>query len=69
MLVNIIGSISTTFASDRSGVPFSGADLKNINALNKIERKDDVMGASRKALQEMTEKERQMGYQSIWALQ
>ena len=61
--------ISTTFASDRFGVRFSEADPKNIKALNKIIRNDDLMAAFRKAFQEMMEKERQMGCQAVWAMQ
>jgi hypothetical protein len=54
---------------DEKGVPFSESELKDINVLNKIIRKDDLMLAMKKALKEQDAKEKEMGYTAIWGLQ
>ena len=54
---------------DEKGVPFSASELKDINVLNKIIRKDDLISAMKKALKEQEAKEKELGYQSIWNLQ
>ena len=53
-------------ASD--GVPFSESEFQNINALNRIVRKDDLMKAFRQGLKALQSKEQEMGYEKIWAL-
>lgn len=55
-------------ASSPRGVSFSEAELQDINALNRIVRKDDLMRALTQALDELEAKERELGYQAIWAL-
>ncbi|MCK9211933.1 MAG: hypothetical protein M0P61_13920 [Ignavibacteriaceae bacterium] len=55
--------------SDEKGVPFSESEFKDINALNKIIRKDDIISAFKKALKEQEAKEKELGYQAIWNLQ
>ncbi len=52
-----------------TGVPFSEAEFANINALNKIIRKDDLIGMFKKSLQDLAKKEKEEGYEAIWKLQ
>lgn len=52
-----------------AGVPFSEAEFSNINALNRITRKDDMMKMLAKGLKSLGQKEKEMGYDDIWALQ
>jgi hypothetical protein len=55
--------------SDEKGVPFVDSEFKDINALNKIIRKDDLLAAMKKALKEQEAKEKELGYEAIWGLQ
>lgn len=55
--------------SDETGVPFADSEFKDINALNKIIRKDDLIAALRQALKDQETKEKELGYNSIWKLQ
>lgn len=50
------------------GKAFSEAEFNDINALNRIVRKDDIMNAFRKALDDLRDKEVERGYDKIWAL-
>ena len=50
------------------GKPFSEAEFNDINALNRIARKDDVMNAMREALTQLRTKEVERGYDKIWSL-
>lgn len=54
---------------DEKGVPFNDSEFKDINALNKIIRKDDLISAMKKAFKEQEAKEKELGYHSIWSLQ
>jgi hypothetical protein len=54
---------------DDLGVPFGDSELKDINMLNKIIRKDDLLAAMRKTLKEQELKEKELGYTAIWNLQ
>ncbi|MFN8670762.1 MAG: hypothetical protein U0457_01610 [Candidatus Sericytochromatia bacterium] len=62
-LTYMTGSISG------AGAPFSEKDFSNINALNKITRKDEVMSTFKTAIKDMKNKERELGYNDIWNLQ
>ncbi len=53
-------------ASD--GMPFSESEFNDINALNRIVRKDDMMNAMREAMNELRKAEIERGYDKIWAL-
>jgi hypothetical protein len=55
--------------SDEKGVPFSESEFKDINALNKIIRKDDLIAAMKKTLKEQEAKGKELGYSAIWDLQ
>jgi hypothetical protein len=52
-----------------SGTSFSESEFSNINALNRITRKDDMIKLLSKGLKEMIKKEKEAGYDSIWSLQ
>ena len=51
-----------------TGVSFSESDLQSIDALNRIVRKDELMAALTKALDELEAKEQELGYQALWSL-
>ncbi|WOK06453.1 hypothetical protein RT717_25595 [Imperialibacter roseus] len=53
-------------ASD--GKPFSESEFNDINALNSIVRKDDMMNALKDAMTRLREAEIERGYDKIWAL-
>ena len=55
--------------SDEKSVSFAESEFKDINALNRIIRKDDLLAVMRKALKEQAAKEEEMGYKAIWDLQ
>lgn len=52
-----------------AGVPFSQKEFSDINALNRITRKDDMMKLLSKGIKELAKKEKEMGYEAIWSLQ
>ena len=53
---------------DAKGVPFADSEFKDINALNNIIRKEDLIAALKKVLQEQERKEKELGYEAIWSL-
>lgn len=55
-------------ASIDKGEPVREGDAQNINALNRIVRKDDLMAAIVKGLDELEAREKELGYDLIWAL-
>jgi hypothetical protein len=50
------------------GRPFSQAEFNDINALNRIVRKDDMMAGFQSALKTLRAREIEMGYDKIWNL-
>ena len=50
------------------GRPFSQAEFNDVNALNRIVRKDDMMAGFQSALKTLRAKEIEMGYDKIWGL-
>ncbi|MCK9409516.1 MAG: hypothetical protein M0R68_10330 [Bacteroidetes bacterium] len=54
---------------DAKGVPFAESEFKDINALNTIIRKEDLIAALKKVLKEQEAKEKELGYTAIWNLQ
>lgn len=52
-----------------AGTSFSESEFSNINALNRITRKDDMMKLLSKGLKDLIKKEKDMGYDAIWSLQ
>ena len=55
-------------ASIDKGEPVREGDAQNINALNRIVRKDDLMAAIVKGLDGLEAQEKELGYDLIWAL-
>lgn len=52
----------------KAGVAFSESELDSIDALNRIVRKDELMAALTRALDELEAQEQEVGYQAIWSL-
>lgn len=52
-----------------NGTSFSESEFNNINALNRITRKDDMMKLFNKSIKDLIKKEKENGYESIWSLQ
>ncbi|MEK7433867.1 MAG: hypothetical protein AABZ74_12090 [Cyanobacteriota bacterium] len=52
-----------------NGSPFSEKELSNINALNKIIKKDQIMSLFKNSIKEMKKQEKEFGYDAIWDLQ
>lgn len=52
-----------------AGASFSESEFNNINALNRITRKDDMMKLLNKGIRDLIQKEKENGYEAIWALQ
>ena len=50
------------------GVTFNESELENINALNRIVRKEELMAALVQAINELEAQEKDLGYDLIWAL-
>jgi hypothetical protein len=51
------------------GVPFSEKEFSDINALNRITRKNDLMKSLSKGIKDLSQKEKEKGYDAIWSLQ
>lgn len=54
---------------DAKGVPFAESEFNDINVLNNIIRKEDLIAALKKVLKEQEIKEKELGYTAIWNLQ
>ena len=54
--------------SSDKGVTFNESELENINALNRIVRKEELMAALVQAINELEAQEKELGYDLIWAL-
>lgn len=65
---NIDVTYGSGWVAAEGGQPFSEAEFSNINALNRIVRKDEIMSAMRHALKLLREEEVSKGYDKIWAL-
>ena len=50
------------------GVGMVESDFQDINALNRIVRKDDLLRAIEQGLDELEAQEKELGYDLIWAL-
>ncbi len=47
---------------------FNEEELGDINALNRIVRKEELMAALVKALDELEAQEKELGYEQIWSM-
>ena len=48
------------------GVPFSESEFSDLNALNRIGQKDVILKLIKQSIKELSEKQNEFGYQTIW---
>ncbi|MEQ9423655.1 MAG: hypothetical protein RJQ09_04500 [Cyclobacteriaceae bacterium] len=65
---NVEGRYCNVQVQAFDGMPFSESEFDDINALNRITRKDEMMSALRHSVSELRKEEVERGYDKIWAL-
>lgn len=61
--------IYTTGHISGKGLPFSQSEFSNVNALNRITRKDEMMVLLKKSIKDLENQAKEKGYNDIWNLQ